>query len=68
MVLFIRRPLQTIGWALTFFTLALGSSAFLPITWIVITASVCLYFSNRAAIEGIERVARDRPPADEEKP
>jgi uncharacterized membrane protein YesL len=60
MVLFIRRPLQTIGWALTVFTLALGSSAFLPITWIVITAALCLYFSNRATIEGIERVARDK--------
>lgn len=58
LVLFIRRPLQTIGWALTVFILALGTSAFLPVAWIVISASVCLYLSNRATIDGIAHVAR----------
>lgn len=57
LVLFIRRPLQTFGWAISVFILAIGSSSLAPPAWIVITASLCLYLSNRATIEAIARIS-----------
>lgn len=57
LVLLLRRPAQTFGWAVAVFVLALGSSTFFPAAWIVLTASVCLYLSNRATLEGIARIA-----------
>jgi len=66
LVLFIRRPLQTFGWSIAIFIFALGSSSLLPAAWIVITASLCLYFSNRAAIEGIAFISKSSAPAPDE--
>jgi hypothetical protein len=63
LVLFIRRPLQMFGWSFAIFTFALGSSSLLPPAWIVITASLCLYSSNRATIDGIAHVSKPSLPA-----
>jgi len=53
LVIIVRRPGPSLGWLIAVVTISLISSFRVPPLWVVITASLMLYISNRATLTAI---------------
>lgn len=65
----ILRPFPTLGWVLVVFLIAYLTTSYALPFWVVISASICLYISNRATRNALDFLPTETiTPTDEEAP
>ncbi len=66
LVIFLKRPLRTIGVLLFIGFLAVGTTVIIQPAWIFITASLCAFLANRATLSAIAAITgKNETPSDQ---